>query len=211
MRLSEQVAQSEVRLNRIEAFSDTVFAIVFALLVLELKVPILIDRYNMHELAQRLIEMLPKCISWVIGVVSVVGFWVNYHHVLGPARQADQGLIWLNTLFLGCLSFLPFPIAMMGEYSRNFVAVSAVGLTMAALTLLLVCLYIRIWRRLIAPDAARDQDPFMRRSLIGVLFYFIGITAAWFAVPAAFLIYFSIPLLSLVPGSARKTESTGLQ
>ena len=50
MRLLKRFAQGELRLTRIEAFSDGVFAIVVTLLVLELKVPLLRDHGSVSEL-----------------------------------------------------------------------------------------------------------------------------------------------------------------
>ncbi len=50
MPLLERFAQGELALNRIEAFSDGVFAIGVTLLVLELKVPILRDHASTNEL-----------------------------------------------------------------------------------------------------------------------------------------------------------------
>jgi uncharacterized membrane protein len=52
--------QGELRLNRIEAFSDRVFAIIVTLLVLELKVPALKDYGSLNELAHHLLELLPN-------------------------------------------------------------------------------------------------------------------------------------------------------
>jgi hypothetical protein len=71
MRLLKRFVQGELRLNRIEAFSDGVFAIVVKLLVLELKVPSLHDRGSVSELRHQLRELLPKFLSWLISFVPL--------------------------------------------------------------------------------------------------------------------------------------------
>ncbi len=55
MQFLKRFAQGELGLNRIEAFSDGVFATVVTLLVLELKVPILHDRGSVGELGHQLV------------------------------------------------------------------------------------------------------------------------------------------------------------
>src|SRR5262245_41675250 len=59
-------ARGELRLTRIEAFSDGVFAIVVTLLVLELKVPSLHDHGSVSQLGHQLLDLLPKFLSWLI-------------------------------------------------------------------------------------------------------------------------------------------------
>src|SRR5262245_10742767 len=58
--------QGGLRLTQLEAFSDGVFAIIVTLLVLELKVPALHDPGSVHELAQQLLALLLKFLSWLI-------------------------------------------------------------------------------------------------------------------------------------------------
>jgi len=60
MRLLKRVAQGELRLNRIEPFSDAVFAIIVTLLVLELRVPVPHDRGSANELDRQLVDLLPS-------------------------------------------------------------------------------------------------------------------------------------------------------
>jgi uncharacterized membrane protein len=81
MRLFERFSRGEMRLTRIEGFSDGVFAIIVALLVLELKVPELKDHRSVSELAHQLRELLPKFLSWLISFIIVCKFWLNHHAI----------------------------------------------------------------------------------------------------------------------------------
>jgi uncharacterized membrane protein len=66
MGLLNRFEQDNLRLTRIEVFSDGVFAIVVTLLLLESKVPPLQDRRSVDELGGQLLELLPKFLRWLI-------------------------------------------------------------------------------------------------------------------------------------------------
>src|SRR6266542_810082 len=141
MGLFDRFARGELRLNRIEAFSDGVFAIVVTLLVLELKVPELHEPASVSELGRQLRDLFPRFLSWLISFIIVAKFWLNHHHVLGLARHADYAMVWLNSIFLMFQSFVPFPTAMLGEYPTNPLAVTMFGVVMAFNTLLFMQLH----------------------------------------------------------------------
>lgn len=200
--------RGELRLGRIEAFSDGVFAIIVTLLVLELKIPELHDRQNVGELGHRLLELLPKFLSWLISFVIVCKFWLNHHHILNLARQADYGLVWLNSIFLMFQSFVPFPTALMGEYVTNPLAVSLFGVVMAFNTLLFIALHAYILRRLLKPEFAGTQgSQIIRQSLVGPLGYLLGAALAWVNVWLGFACYALTPLLFITPPEPRPTEA----
>src|SRR5437899_11745922 len=115
MHFLNRFAQGDLRLNRIEAFSDGVFAIVVTLLVLELRVTVLHDRSGVNELGHQLVDLLPKFFSWMISFIIICKFWLNHHHLLTFARHATYGMIWLNSIFLMGQAFIPFPTALMGQ------------------------------------------------------------------------------------------------
>src|ERR1700693_4919001 len=140
MRFFHRFTQGELHLTRIEAFSDGVFAVAVTLLVLDLKVPVLNDHADVHELAQALFDQLPRLLSWLISFIIVCKFWLNHHHLLGLARHADYGFVWLNSIFLLGQSFIPFPTAMVGQYPKNALAVSFFGCVFALNTLLFMAL-----------------------------------------------------------------------
>jgi uncharacterized membrane protein len=199
-RFFARFSRGELRLNRIEAFSDGVFAIVVTLLVLELKVPALKDHGSVAELSQALVDQIPKFLSWLLSFIIVCKFWLNHHHVLGLARHANYGFVWLNSIFLMSQSFIPFPTALMGEYLHNPLAVSFFGAVFALNTLIFIVLHGYVVRRLIKPELAALQDPHgVIKGFVGVVPYLIGAAAAWFNVYAALCIYFITPLFYITP------------
>jgi uncharacterized membrane protein len=208
MRLLSRFSGGQLRLNRIEAFSDGVFAIVVTLLVLELKVPSLTDHASAAELAHALREILPKFLSWLISFIIVCKFWLNHHHILALARHADYGFVWLNSIFLLGQSFIPFPSALMGEYPDNRLAVSFFGLVFAFNTLLFLALHAYILRRLIKPELAPLQEPHAAlKGLVGPASYLLGACLAWINVYAAFVVYGLTPLFYLTPRDARSSPA----
>jgi uncharacterized membrane protein len=211
MRLFKRLAQGELRLTRLEAFSDGVFAIVVTLLVLELKVPSLQDHHSVSGLGHRLLDLLPKFLSWLISFIIVCKFWLNHYHIPRLAGHANYAMVWLNSLFLMFQSFIPFPTAMMGEYATNPLAVSTFGMVMALNTLLFIALHAYILQHLIKPELVAAQDPhIIGKSFVGVLSYLIGAAAAWFSVYAAFLLHLLTPLFFIVPPTGRGVPHPGV-
>jgi uncharacterized membrane protein len=204
MRFVSRFARGELPLGRIEAFSDGIFAIVVTLLVLDLKLPPLHDPLSVSELGHQLVEQLPRFLSWLISFIIVCKFWLNHHYVLRLADHANYALVWLNSLFLMCQSFVPFPTALMGEYPTNPLAVSLFGVVMAVNTLFFMTLHAYILRHLLKPALLDGQDPHLIwKSFVGPLSYLVGAAAAWFDERAAFAVYMLTPLFFIVPPDSR--------
>jgi uncharacterized membrane protein len=205
-RFLQRFNQGDLRLGRIEAFSDGVFAIVVTLLVLELHVPSLgLHGDSPSELGRQLVALLPKFLSWLISFVIVCKFWLNHHHILELARHANYGMVWLNSLFLMSQSFVPFPTGLMGEYPGNPLAVSLFGVVMAVNTLIFIALHAYILKHLLKPELADEQDPHViMKSLIGPVFYLAGAGVAWVSPWLAFVLYGITPLFFITPISREK-------
>lgn len=101
--------------DRVESFSDGVFAIVMTLLVLELHVPEIADRASFGQYAAAMTPLIPKFVSFVLSFVMASIYWVNHHYFFRHLRSVPLGLVWLNNLFLLSICFLPFPTAFLGD------------------------------------------------------------------------------------------------
>src|ERR687887_1992052 len=102
-----------MRTNRLEAFSDGVFAVAITLLVLEIAAP------TGDDLWRKLGDEWPSFASffvsfWVIGII-----WVNHHGVIDHLQQADRGVLYLNLLVLMSVVLIPFSTALMAEHLKS--------------------------------------------------------------------------------------------
>lgn len=189
--------------GRIEAFSDGVFAIIITLLVLELKVPTIAAEHDAAALASALRALLPKFMSWVMSFAIVAIFWVNHHRFFNLLKHADNGLLWLNSLFLMLLSFIPFPTALLGEYHKEPLAVMSFGVVMTLASL--VFAWMRWYASLHAKIVNEDLSPaYLRQDvrqsfLLGPVLYGVATLTALLHVNVAIALYALIPLYFILP------------
>jgi uncharacterized membrane protein len=127
--------------NRVEAFSDGVFAIVITLLILDIRVPDVED----GQLFAALVALLPRMFAYVIsfGVIGV--YWLAHHQSLQLVGKLNGFLIWLNLTYLLAVSFMPFPTALLGRYPLQPIPIVLYGLNLivANATGFILTLYLR--------------------------------------------------------------------
>lgn len=188
--------------SRLETFCDGVFAIVITLLILEIRVPHLPRNMADLELLHHLVEMWPKYLSFGLSFVIVGIFWVAHHQIFHLVKRTDRQFLWINLLFLLCVTFIPFPTALMGEYVGTPIAVVPYGLTLIAsgLMLALVWWYATHRRRLVSP--ALDDElvrQVMRRTLAGPALYAAAMLVSIVSARLTLGLYALIPLYFILP------------
>jgi len=100
--------------NRLEAFSDGVFAVIITIMVLELKVP-----HDVTLAAAR--QLAPAFFTYVLSYVFLGIYWNNHHHMLHVTERINGEVLWANLHLLFWLSLTPFVTGWMGE--NHFAAV----------------------------------------------------------------------------------------
>jgi uncharacterized membrane protein len=196
--------------NRVEAFSDGVFAIIVTLLVLEIKVPHIETHNSNADLLKALLALFPKFISWIISFFTVCVIWVNHHRLFKIFHVFNHGLFWWNALLLMWCSFIPFPTAVLGDYPNNQTAVLLYGIVMMlmALTFSLMRIYVSNKKSLLNPEV--DIRKFKKGTIFSIIFgpvlYFIGAIVSFIHPYLSFAIYFGIAIYFIFPHSTEDIE-----
>jgi uncharacterized membrane protein len=196
--------------NRVETFSDGVFAIIVTLLVLEIKVPHIDLHDDSRELVHALFGLFPKFISWIISFFTVCVIWVNHHRLFKIFRIFNHGLFWWNAVLLMWCSFIPFPTAVLGDYPNNQTAVLLYGIVMMfmALTFSLMRIYVASNKSLLHPEI--DLEKFKKGTFFSIIFgpflYLIGAIISFIHPYASFALYLGIAIYFIFPHSTEDIE-----
>lgn len=183
-----QKDQGSKELDRIVTFSDGVFAIAITLLVLNIETPEIPANLVAEELPGRLLDLWPKFLSYVISFLVILTYWIAHHSIFSAIKGYDRKLIWLNSLFLMCVAFLPFPASLFGEYGDQplVVAIYAGSLAITRLLLTAVWWYASSGRRLVDRDLDANMIKAYRlRGLAIPLIFLLSIFISFFSVSAA--------------------------
>jgi uncharacterized membrane protein len=197
-------AGTERGTERVEAFSDGVFAIAITLLILEVKVPH--SPGTTIDLLKELLQLWPSYFALVLSFVMIGIYWANHHYVFKLFEKTDHSLNLLNLLFLLCISFLPFPTAVLGSYmldgSNQTTAATfyAVGLLLPALSWTLMWLYACSGRRLVDHRLEPRFLWILTAKYVGsVAVYSIAVYLSWIAFRLGLACCVGLTLLYLTP------------
>jgi len=182
--------------NRVETFSDGIFAIIVTLLILEIKVPHLEHVGSSRELFFASIALLPKFASWVISFVTLCIVWVNHHRLFESFKSINMELFWLNVHILLWICFVPYPTALLGDYPHNALAVASYGIAMflVGAAFIIARLYLVRNKTLLKETVnVRQYKRGMRYVvLFGLVPYLAGAALAWINPTLSFVCYFLI-------------------
>jgi len=112
--------------QRLEAFSDGVFAIVITLLILDIRIP----EVQPQALPAALVTILPQLLTYVLSFFIVGLYWHLHHQVAAQVKQIDGAFIWLNLVWLLFVSVLPFPTALLGRYPLQPIPLTIYGINL---------------------------------------------------------------------------------
>ena len=136
--------KSSNKKNRLEAFSDGVFAIAITLLVLEIVVP---DVPGIH-LLEALLDQRQILLAYFVAFMAIGVVWIGHSALVDALDHIDAVFMRMNLLLLLLVAFLPFPTALMSHYfEKRDLAGERIAVVYFGLVLLLQCLMLSIMGR----------------------------------------------------------------
>ncbi len=201
--MEEETYMEEKETNRLEAFSDGVFAVAITLLVLNIRIPdTLLDDANLWP---TLFYQWPVLVAYATSFAFIGIMWLNHHRLFTYIKRINTVLVLLNLLLLSLIVFTPVPTALLAEYVvRPSQHVAA--LIYSGTFVLIACCFNILWRyasyhnRLLSKNAdTLAVTAISRQYLFGPLVYLIAFALAWVNTLACIILSFALALFFALP------------
>lgn len=207
--LLSQLSQKK-ETERVEAFSDGVFAIAITLLVLNLKVPHINTFPANSDLFTALLKQWPAYLAFFISFFTILIMWINHHNMFNYIQYVDSTFLFLNGFLLLTVTFIPFPTSLLADYIKSSEA--GIASSIYAGTFFLNCLSFNIlWlyssheRRLIYKKIDQSIINIIKRNgQIGLIFYILATGLALISVAASITICFILAIFYALTGSLKQ-------
>jgi len=187
-------------LSRLEVFSDGVFAIAIAFLIIQVQVP----RVE-NDLRLALMGEWPRYVAYVVTFVVIGSWWANHHDLFEHIALSDPMLMLLNTVHLMCICFMPFVTAVLATYvdkpvgARTAVSIWVGILLLAAIAQNVVWLYASRAGLLRADVDQGYPSRRQRRGLVSVVGYGLALAVATVNVWASLALCLTIAFYFALP------------
>ena len=197
--------------NRIEAFSDGVFAIAITLLVLDLKIPR--DTSGGARLSQLLFAQWPAYLAFLTSFATILIMWINHHRIFTLVARSDDRLLFYNGLLLLGVTIVPFPTSLVSEYLRGDGARTA-AFVFNGTYIFIALAFNLLWRtaavkdRLLHPNADRAAvNAIFQAFRYGPLWYVAAFVLAFATVTGSLLLNLALAVYYALP--ARSGNASG--
>ena len=131
--------------GRLLGLTDGIFGMVMTLLVFSMALPgsTLLTEGQFITFLQSIAHTFGLTI---VSFILVSSFWV-YHHEFIKINSLNMPYLWMNILFLACISVIPFTTSMIGVYSKFFIVDLLFGINIFLTILSFLILYLYAYNK----------------------------------------------------------------
>ena len=120
--------------ERIEFFSDAVFAIAMTLLVIDLRIPE-VEPGTFPTAGEVIGDQLINLSAYALSFLIIGLNWMSHHRKFRVIHRWNGTLIRLNLLLLFLVTFVPFPTSLLAGWPAEFWSVALYAFVVGALSM----------------------------------------------------------------------------
>ncbi|MFF3176238.1 TMEM175 family protein [Streptomyces sp. NPDC057900] len=179
--------------ERLNFFTDAIFAIAMTLLAVELERPDKAELASARSLGRFLVDQRSSYLAFALSFALLWSVWRRHHQLMDRIRVLSKTFAFWHAPFLLLVAFLPFPTAVIGSAITNPMAQTLFAGTMAGILFCEVALKeVSADAGLVIGDVALARRH-ANASWAVALWFTLSLGLAW-AFSYAYLLWFLAPL-----------------
>ncbi len=198
-----------LKISRLEALTDGIFAIAMTILVFNLNLPLKISDQNLWSaLTQDVIEKL----AIYAGSFIILGTqWIGVYFQFGFLVRVTRTYLWINIFCLLFLCVIPFSASLVADHSHNPVSISFYAINLILVTVgRFICWQYACKYKLNNPNhSVVAYRSIVQRLALAPVFYIAAPFVAYWDTHIAFLMLIAPPIIHIIPGQVDKYIEQG--
>ena len=176
--------------------TDGIFGMVMTLLVFGLALPSF-QILTEGDLIAFLQSLFPTFCITIVSFILVGFFWI-YHHEFIKVNSLNIPYLWINILFLACVSFIPFSTSVVGTYPRFFLAEIIFEINILLTILFFLITYWYAFKRgFLENRPSKSENKYLFNTLVMIIILSIMVNLLDYIVSGKFIyLFLLIPVIS---------------
>lgn len=183
---------SAISSNRLEAFSDGVFAIIITIMVLGIHAP------SGHAFAD-LTPLRPVFLSYLLSFIYLIIYWNNHHQLLRVIELPNGWTMWANSHLLFWLSLVPFSTAWLGASGGAKAPAALYGFSLLMPAIAYALLQFAIIKTHGHESKLKQALGRDIKGKLSPVLYATAIVIAFFVPLISYILYIAVALMWIIP------------
>jgi uncharacterized membrane protein len=174
------ISETKFPTERVNNFSDAIFAIAITLLVLEIKVPT-VDEVKAVGIDGVLNKRVSNFVGYFVSFVVTALYWKNHLQLFQLVKSIDNKLFWLNLWLLFFVVIMPFSTALYSYFFGSDTSFSFYCFNLAAIGFMSYWMMTYVIKKEnLKESLGAIQTRWMRnRILIGAIVFLLCVPFLW--------------------------------
>ena len=184
--------------GRLMGLTDGIFGMVMTLLVFGIALPEL-QIANYSDFITFISTLAPTIGVTIVSFVLISSFWI-YHHEFIKVKRLNIPYLWINILFLICISFIPFTTSLIGNYSHFFLSEAIFGLNIfLVIVSFLLMYYYADSRRFLEKMPSKEEKNYIFHTFLILMGLTVIVNLLDFNVSSNFIyLFLLVPIISTI-------------
>ncbi len=197
----------QLDITRIQALTDSIFAVAMTILILEIKIPVGLSSIDLTKYFFR--NTFSELFIYFLSFVTLGIFWIgsHFHHHL--ITQTDRISSWFNIFFLMLICIIPFSAGFLNHYKHEKLSIIFYSINLIIASLFHFFMLVYAWKKkYVKPYLTDDQYQNAKHRILIPIYFYLAIIPISFFSPDVAIYLFLIPVaLHVLPESGNKQIS----